>query len=113
MSLVHLKARQLRDDEYSAEYSIESCDFNEDRKWEEIGIVEIDKSIKQYHFILKGSCSDLRFVPPSLYSLNEAEQEFLLRTKYKDYCCGAWSMTIHHWIDSFIKNNDYPTKHPE
>ncbi len=112
MSLVHLKAKQIENDNFVVTYSIESIDFNERMDWEEIGRLKIDKETKKYEFVSTGSCKDIKFVPIFLYDLDENQQKVLLKSKFKDYCCGAWSLRVHHWANTFINKNHFPETYP-
>ena len=112
MSLVHLRTRKILDDDNSIVYSIQSSDFNESMDWEEIGRLKIIKETKEYDFTLAGPCKNMNFVPLSFYDLSKKQQGILLEEEYRDCCCGAWSMRIHHWVNTFITENNYPENYP-
>jgi hypothetical protein len=112
MSLVHLKIKQIRLDDDFVEYEVESIDFNEEMEWEKIGEIKIRKNSKDYLFTVSEKHKDKKIIPPTLYSKEEKERENLLNSEYKGFGYGAWSMRINNWINSFIKQNDYPAIYP-
>ena len=113
MSFCHLRMIKTSDSSAEAVYRIESPDFDKDNEWGTIGQVRIQKALQSYESSWSGSWQDRHVVPPWIFGLSEDEQNRLLQTDYKGYDCGAWTMRIHFYATSFLKQNHYPQRHPE
>lgn len=112
MSLTHIRLNRIFDNNESVSYKVESTDFTNDNTWSELGILHISKIMKKYEFLESGLAKKNKLIPPELYELPSLKKEQLLRNKYSNYGWGAWSMCIHHWATTLIKNGDYPDQYP-
>ncbi len=112
MTFVHVRLTQLKHDDTLVKYLVESFDFNEQRQWEALGYLLLNKQTKLYDFQPSTVWESHKIIPPSLYDLDEAERERLIELKYQDYGWGAWSMLVHHWATLFIKRESFPEYHP-
>lgn len=112
MSLVHMRLKLALSDSNVAEYDVESIDFNDEMNWEKICVIRINKNRKDYEFEFHDKLKNDNILPPTIYGLSEDERALLLKTRYKDFGYGAWSMRIHHWVNNLIQQNHYPAKYP-
>lgn len=112
MSFVHVRLTQEKQDDSIVEYLVESFDFNEQREWEKIGTILINKQTKSYEFEPSDVWKDYKIIPPSIFGIEESEREKIIKSEYHNYGWGAWSMLIHHWASSFIKSGSFPKYHP-
>ena len=112
MSFAHVRLNKIKQNEFLVEYIVESFDFNNESEWEEIGKLEINIIAKSYDFWPAKIWSSLQIIPPPIYGLDETKREQIIKSKYRDYGWGAWSMLIHHWAVSFIKQDSFPEYHP-
>lgn len=113
MSLCHLRLIQTTEDSSEAAYRVESPDFDEGKEWKEIGQLRIQKTLGSYEFSPTGPWLNHRVIPPWVFGLSEDAREKLLQADYNKHGCGAWTMTIHHYASTFLKEKSYPPKHPE
>lgn len=113
MSLVHMKMKCIHIDAQTVEYSIESCDFNDDMNWEKLCIVEIDLGNNSYRHRFVGRFNEEKIIPPYIYGLNEDEQAKQIETRYAGFGYGAWSMRINNWITQFIHERVFPEEYPK
>jgi hypothetical protein len=112
MSFCHLRLVRVQNDSATAVYLVESPDFDPAHQWSKIGTVRVFKSEGTYTFNNEGAFLDQKIVPPWLYGLSKDEQTRLLTGKFKDCGNGAWTMRVHHYASTFIKDNNYPERHP-
>jgi hypothetical protein len=112
MSFCHLRLLRIKNDSVIAVYSVESPDFDSAHHWSKIGTLKILKSQETYSFENEGAFLDQKIIPPWVYGLNKDEQTGLMNGQFKDHGNGAWTMRIHHYASTFIKDNSYPERHP-
>ncbi len=108
MSRVHLLFINLGDTGTSINYRIETPDFNDEGKLEEIGLIKIDRINKTYEFTPTNIWINYRFIPPWFFGLANEEQKQLLETKFKGYEAGGWTASIHRRVIEMIENNKFP-----
>ncbi len=112
MSLTHIRLNQISNSNDIAVYKVESIDFSEERIWQEIGVLRIFKLKKDYEFVGSKLAEDNKLIPPELYKFSEEDRKKMIETTYHNYGRSAWSMCIHHWAGSLIKNDNYPKGYP-
>jgi hypothetical protein len=112
MSLTHIRLNRIPDTNEIVSYRVESPDFNDQREWEDLGILNISRTMKNYKFIESNLAKESKLIPPMIYGLTLEKRNQLLNVKYSNYGWGAWSMCIHHWAVSFIRDNNYPDQYP-
>jgi len=89
LSRTHLLFVNLGDTGTSINYRIETPDFNDEGKLEEIGLIKIDRINKTYEFTPTNIWINYRFIPPWFFDLADEEQKQLLETKFKGYEAGG------------------------
>ncbi|MFB2834204.1 hypothetical protein [Floridanema evergladense] len=112
MTFVHVRLTQEKQDDLIVEYLVESFDFNQQKEWEKIGKILINKQTKSYEFEPSDIWNAHKIIPPSIFDIEEPTREKIIKSQYNDYGWGAWSMLIHHWASSFIKRGSFPQHHP-
>jgi len=112
MSLTHIRLSRILDDNDNVSYKVESTDFTDDDAWFELGILHISKTAKKYQFVGSQLAKENKLIPPELYGLSPSKKQQLLHDKYSNYGWGAWSMCIHHWATTLIRDSDYPNQYP-
>ena len=114
MSLAHIRFVQEVDDINAAEYRVECPDMDEQRQWQEVGRIRLDKASGGYEFTPGLLWITKRALPPSLYELPEPEQKRLLTTSdYDGLAWGTWAKIIHHYASSLGERRIYPARYPE
>lgn len=96
MSLTHIRLNLVFNNDDKVSYKVESTDFTNDSAWMELGKLHISKSMKKYQFVESTLAKENKLISPELYGFSDVERQGLLREKYSNYGCGAWSMCIHH-----------------
>jgi hypothetical protein len=81
----HVCLRKENVSSESAEYAVESFDFNADQCWGKIGLLALKPKTNEYRFTPSDAWADKKIVPPELYGLNDAEQQQHLASSYKGY----------------------------
>ena len=105
---MHIRFEREANDDAPVVYRVETPDFSEAREWQEIGRIEIDRLQKTYRFLASGLWTGYKFIPPSIYGLDEATRERLLREDYAGYEAGGWSASIHRRVTQLLEEGRYP-----
>jgi hypothetical protein len=113
MSLAHVRLTKILDLADEARYLAGTPDFSCDGKWEEIGLLVINKKNFSYRFEPSEAALNVHFLPPEIYSMDEVDRHELLKGKYKNFAWGAWSMRINAWALQFLSDNFYPDIFPD
>lgn len=108
MSRVHLSFIRIGLADDVAQYRVETPDFNDSGKPEEIGRLEIDRVNKTYEFVPTNIWSNYRFIPPWFYGLTTDEQQEALATRFNGYEAGGWTASIHSRVSEMIRNDRFP-----
>jgi hypothetical protein len=89
-------------------YSISSFDFNAKHQWENLGMIEIDKSSGTYLHKNDTLWEKSRIYPIKLFELKPDEIKVLAYGKYKSYGSGRWAQNVYNFIKTCIESRDYP-----
>jgi hypothetical protein len=54
-----------------------------------------------------------RILPPSLYSLREAEREMKRATEYRELSGGLWAMAVDHFATVLLSDSQWPDCVPQ
>ncbi len=103
MSIVHVRLRKTDFDANNVVYAVESPDFCPDRSWQSLGILTIDIVSSAYEFAPSMLATESRLTPPAI----AASAVSTVGLYWK-----LWSLKIHHFGNSVLKNLDYPDQHP-
>lgn len=109
MSFAHLLFNKSSETENSVEYLAVSPDFNEDKTWQSIARIVINKVAGDYEFVPLNDWTTIDLVHPKLYALSDAERASKL---HEGASCGAWTGRIHAWTMRLIESQTYPSKYP-
>lgn len=94
MSFAHIQFKKIREEGDFATISVFSPDFNDDREWQEVAELVVNRTDSTYSFTPRNAWTQLKIVPPYIYELNDYERERALSAQFSDYGYGAWSGRI-------------------
>lgn len=103
MSRINLDYRYLDECEGIERYKVLSPDFNERSQLDEIGILSINKKLKNYEFFPTNIWQGVEVMPPEVYELPEYERILLVNSKYLYAKYGAWTGRIGRYARKLLK----------
>jgi hypothetical protein len=113
MSLAHVRLTKSQESNASVSYIAETPDFSGGDRWEEIGLLAIDKSSGAFKFEMSELAKSHHMLPPEVFNLEDAERLSLLSSAYEGFGWGAWSMRIREWAVQFVARGTFPDSFPD
>ncbi len=94
MSFAHIKLNKIKEEGGFSTFSVQSPDFNNEREWQEIAELVLNRTTGTYTFSPRNAWINFKFIPPHIFEMDKKEMEVLLSKKFSGYGYGAWTGRI-------------------
>jgi hypothetical protein len=108
MSFSHIKLKKVAENEENVRYAVFSFDFNKEHKWEQFGVIQIEKVSGMFKHLDNQLWEKNKIYPIDLFEVPLEKRRELAYGKYKEYASGRWSMNVFNFIKKSIETRVFP-----
>jgi hypothetical protein len=108
MSFCHIKLKKTAETEEYVRYRIYCVDFNKEHKWEQFGIIQIEKITGTYKHLDNQYWEKNKTYPIYLFEIPVEKRRQLAYGKYKEYASGQWAMNVFNFITKSLETRTFP-----
>ena len=108
MSYCHFKLIQVYNNESFVKYRIICGDFNDSHQNENLGLIEYNKSTKEFSHVDNDLWLSHKIYPIEIMEQIPEERVKVVNSKYSDFGSGAWPLKILSFINDDLRNENFP-----
>jgi hypothetical protein len=108
MSFSHIKLKKTDENEEYVRYRIYSFDFNKEHKWEQFGIIQIEKKSSSFKHLDNQLWEKNKIYPIDLFEIPVEKRREIVQTKYTKYASGRWAMNVYDFIKKSLETRVFP-----
>jgi|WetSurMetagenome_2_1015567.scaffolds.fasta_scaffold968191_1 hypothetical protein len=108
MSFCHIKLKKTDETDEYVRYRIYSFDFNKEHKWEQFGIIQIEKKAGTYKHLDSQLWEKNKIYPIELFETPVEKRRELAYGKYKESASGQWAMNVFNFIIQSLETRAFP-----